>query len=296
MKIRPCVITVLVFLLSLVTPARPATLTSNAFLYVDGLNGNDSNPGTSSSPWATFAPAFNYLCYQNFGNGYAAEIFVSNASSISAAGGGGGNFYMNCDPQGFAFVILNLGGGTLVPAPGYDAITIANNQTKDGYGGGAFLVTNGTLTCSGGGAALHVTSGNAVIWSGGGALIMGSCPGGAHIFADGTPARVYVNGGYTIGGNAAYEWAATAGGGIDLGSPATITCNGSLLYSGAFASSSMVGWVYAPTGTISLNGCGSVTGLRYVASTNGVINTNGGGANFLPGSFAGRTTVGGQFN
>jgi hypothetical protein len=56
--------------------------------------------------------------------------------------------------------------------------------------------------------------------------------GGAHIFADGAPARIYVNDGYRIAGNAAYEWAATAGGGIDLSSSATITCNGSMSYSG----------------------------------------------------------------
>jgi hypothetical protein len=278
-------------------------LTANANLYVDGLDGDDSNTGTDpAKPWKTFAPAIDFLCYENFGNGYAATIFVSNASSISGAGGAGGvggvggSFFLNCDPFGFDFVVLDLGGGTLTPAHGYDGVQINNNMIKNGYGGGAFLVTNGTITCSGGGSAIHVQSGNVVLYSGGGSLTLGSCPGGARIFADGTPSRIFLDGGYTISGDAAYEIVGIAGGGIDFRTSATITCSGGITYSGAFAASEMAGWVYVPTGKISFSGCGSVSGSRYATSTNGVVNTNGGGANFLPGNAAGTTSTGGQYN
>ncbi|MBM7045455.1 hypothetical protein [Rhizobium lusitanum] len=40
---------------------------------------------------------------------------------------------------------------------------------------------------------------------------------------------------------------------------------------------------------------GSVTGVRYVANLNGVINTFGGGANYFPGTSAGVATNGGQY-
>jgi hypothetical protein len=40
---------------------------------------------------------------------------------------------------------------------------------------------------------------------------------------------------------------------------------------------------------------GTITGTRYAASLNGVINTSGGGANFFPGDVAGTTATGGQY-
>lgn len=41
---------------------------------------------------------------------------------------------------------------------------------------------------------------------------------------------------------------------------------------------------------------GQVTGTRYVASLNGIIDTSGQGAEFFPGTTAGRTETGGQYN
>jgi hypothetical protein len=40
---------------------------------------------------------------------------------------------------------------------------------------------------------------------------------------------------------------------------------------------------------------GTATGTRYLSGSNSVINTNGGGANFFPGSGAGSTATGGQY-
>lgn len=40
---------------------------------------------------------------------------------------------------------------------------------------------------------------------------------------------------------------------------------------------------------------GGATGQRYLAQLNGVINTNGGGANYFPGNVAGATATGGQY-
>lgn len=70
----------------------------------------------------------------------------------------------------------------------------------------------------------------------------------------------------------------------------TITVSGTPAYANAFAVAEAAGNIdfYAqPTG--------AATGKRYSASLNGIINTYGGGANYLPGDVAGTTASGGQY-
>jgi hypothetical protein len=40
---------------------------------------------------------------------------------------------------------------------------------------------------------------------------------------------------------------------------------------------------------------GTISGARYISQRNSVIDTNGGGANFFPGSTAGSTALGGVY-
>lgn len=277
---------------------QPWFLTSNITVFVDGLNGNDNNSGLASgtgNAWATFAPAYKFLCYRTNGNGFAATIQVANASSIAGAGGIGGAFVLNCTPQGYPFVILDLGGGTLTPGSGFDAVQLANSMYGSGFITSALHVRNGTITCSGGGSGLHSISGHIVITNTGGALTFGTCTGGPHIFADGPTARFFINGGYTISGSAAEHLAAVAGGGIDFNTTATITCSGSPAFTN-FVLAQWLSWIYTPTSAITFSSCGTVTGTRYTGNLNSVINTNGGGANFFPGNAAGSTTTGSQYN
>ena len=70
----------------------------------------------------------------------------------------------------------------------------------------------------------------------------------------------------------------------------TITVTG-LTVSSSFAAAILCGIIAIQAATF----VGSATGTRYSATTNGVINTNGGGATFLPGSVAGSTANGGQY-
>jgi hypothetical protein len=60
---------------------------------------------------------------------------------------------------------------------------------------------------------------------------------------------------------------------------------------GVFAWATNGGKIYAFANTLT----GSVTGQRYVASLNGVVTSNGGGASYFPGSTAGSTGTGGQY-
>ena len=72
----------------------------------------------------------------------------------------------------------------------------------------------------------------------------------------------------------------------------TITVTGAPAWSTAFAQSSGGASIRAVGNVFS--GAGA-TGKRYDATLNGVINTNGGGAAYLPGSIAGTTATGGQY-
>jgi hypothetical protein len=102
-----------------------------------------------------------------------------------------------------------------------------------------------------------------------------------------------LNGGasYTISGNAAGHLHATGFGLIQAGG---VTVNGGAqAFSGAFAIAALGGLIQYDGSTFV--GMGSATGQRYNASSNGLISTASGGANFFPGNSAGATSTGGQY-
>ncbi len=114
----------------------------------------------------------------------------------------------------------------------------------------------------------------------------------AHMFA-GTGAQINTGAqNYDITGGAAFHYLAQSGGQItDVAN--TITLTGTPAFSVAFAFADTAAFLSTFSQTFS----GSATGTRYSISTGGVINTNGGGANYFPGNAAGSggTTTGGGF-
>jgi len=93
---------------------------------------------------------------------------------------------------------------------------------------------------------------------------------------------------------------AAAGGKIRLGFTDGVTtrnvsldCTAGVTVSDANVVAADGGSVTAYPGTFFTNG--TPTGKRYAARLNGVINTQGGGANFFPGTVAGTTVTGGQY-
>jgi hypothetical protein len=68
--------------------------------------------------------------------------------------------------------------------------------------------------------------------------------------------------------------------------PAAVTCN-SFAYSN---NTSVLNVHYS-----SISGAANVTGYKYNASMNGVIDSQGGGVNYLPGNIAGIQSTGGQY-
>lgn len=101
---------------------------------------------------------------------------------------------------------------------------------------------------------------------------------------------IEATGNYTISGGAGAHMYASTLGSLRIQS-ITITLSGTPAFSSFFASAVVAGAMNVSSLTFS----GTATGKRYDASLNGVINTNGGGASYFPGSTAGSTATGGQY-
>ena len=94
---------------------------------------------------------------------------------------------------------------------------------------------------------------------------------------------------YTISGSA-LNHIITDAAHVYLGS-GTVTLTGTPAFSSATFKSDSTGFMSIFSMTFS----GAATGNRYACTLNGVINTFGGGASFLPGNAAGTTATGGQY-
>jgi len=97
------------------------------------------------------------------------------------------------------------------------------------------------------------------------------------------------DGNYTISGNASFHWRSVASGVIRCPNR-TITLTGTPAFT-TFASATDGGAMVLNGNTFS----GGATGTRYDATLNGVIDTAGGDATYLPGNASGTTATGGQY-
>ena len=102
-------------------------------------------------------------------------------------------------------------------------------------------------------------------------------------------AAVNIRADYTISGGCRYHWDASQFSNLQCQSR-TITITGTPAWTTGFATC-IDSFILCNLNTFS----GSATGVRYRASFNGVINTSGGGASYLPGSSAGVLTTQGQY-
>ncbi|PWK68119.1 DUF2793 domain-containing protein [Aminobacter sp. AP02] len=115
----------------------------------------------------------------------------------------------------------------------------------------------------------------------------GACAQG-HIMSQNNGA-VTATGNYAITGPSPIHWSTRSGGAITT-EGRTVTFVGTPAFATAFAS--------CQNGNISCGGMtfnGAATGTRYNTSLNGVINTVGGGATYLPGNAVGSTVTGAQY-
>lgn len=253
-------------------------LTANRTYYVR-TDGNDANSGlvnTAGGAKLTYQGALNAAALLDFG-GFKVTI-----------SGGAGTF------SGRAIIPLMVGqtDASKLELTGAGATTILTSA-------GAFV---STVHCGVPGAGATLSSikvqntaagqGNAILAENGGQITVGAS---VEIGATGWIAvRAATNGvlkftaGATFSGDAGNIFGAQFGGYIEL---TGVFALGTRTVT-ATAATSDTGMIFNPGGT---SFTGTVTGSRYSASANGVINTSGGGASFFPGSTAGTTATGGQY-
>jgi hypothetical protein len=158
---------------------------------------------------------------------------------------------------------------------------------------GLFTVQNVTFTSSAGTALINTGTGTIRIGTG---VTFGNMNGGDHIVSGAAGSQIICGANYTISGACRMHMYAKLGGVIDMyagatGVTTTLAANITLAGGGAFAYAE-AGGILQQIGsarTIALGAFG-VTGQRYNVTGGSLINTQGSGATYFPGSVAGGGT------
>lgn len=248
-------------------------LTANLTLYVS-TTGNDNNDGTSASPFATVQKAWDTLQRQYDLAGFSVTIQL--AAGVYAAGAGCTSPIMGATGPGS----VTIQGDTVTPAN----VVISSGVST------CFSVQNfAQVTIKG----MRLTGAYGLFVGGGGVVNYGNLDFGAaaqdHI-ATNVSALVSAVGPYSISGGAINHINVARGEGVVSLNGYTVTLTGTPAFSGSFA--------HCQKGLVEVYGStftGTASGQRYNVNRNGVIDTNGGGASFLPGSVAGVYSIGGQY-
>lgn len=273
------------------TTAGRLFLTADTTFYVR-TDGNDANDGLNNTPsgaFATLQHASDVVEGLDLGP-YSVTVQLGNPGTY--AGMGCTRPYMANNWQQVSFV-----GSTSSPSS-----YVVQGATGNGPYGDAFYAANGSNFVVAGmqiqstvAFGLHASYGGEIFDGGG--LIFGPVPSGyAQIYSE---FRGFVQMGhdYSIVGGGTYHMLAEDAGEIlhYSGSSQVVTiAAGGITYNQTFARAANLGYIrdynYTFTG-----GPVTTTAGRYQAFGNGVINTQGGGANYYPGSAPGSTWSGGVY-
>jgi hypothetical protein len=241
--------------------------------------GNDSTGnGTSGLPWLTIQHAANYVADTIDLAGYNATIQLADGTYSAGlaltqplVGGGAPNLVINGNSTTPSNVLIS---------------TTGNCFQATGTGAG-FTVQNLEMTSS----TSHclISQYGATIFGGAG-LIFGAATSGFHATSN-SDGQISLTANYTIIGGALAHIYCQINASFNLNAGITVTLTGTPNFSQAF--------VFAQNGSILAQGVtysGAATGVYYLVTLNGVINTNGGGPTYFPGSSAGSASTGGQYN
>ncbi|WP_157158115.1 hypothetical protein [Bradyrhizobium genomosp. III] len=249
--------------------------------YYVRTDGSDSNNGLTNSAggaFLTLQKAYNVIAQTLDLGGHNVTISAVSGTfaelSISSAWSGGGN------------VILELNSASTISASA-GATCVSCTVPLPGN----FTIQNGTLTTSANTGALISHNGTGTI-NVGPITLNGGTNTGYDMVSCYANAYIHFVGNITMGACSGWReiFYAHIGGIIDLyGSfGQTMTMTGNMSWTDAFfyadPGSSML--IVAGARTINLGGF-TMTGKKYITSAGAVINTNGGGTSYLPGSIAG---------
>ncbi|HGO6078364.1 TPA: hypothetical protein ACK3PA_002777 [Burkholderia cenocepacia] len=268
---------------STLAPVR-VRLTQNTTFYVNATTGSDSNNGTTStSAWATITKALTVL-QQNYDlAGYTATVNVAAGSYAPGVVTG-------------SFVGAIASNSVQIVAAGAVTVTNPSGGTPGCFyatGGAQFAISGSfTLVNNNSGASCAQASGSGSILNVGAGLTVGFSAG-SHFLAN-AGGVMNINANYAIANNggAGSHYNVANAGILSIASGITVTVGTGVGITLAFAAANGLSQITSSGVTYSGS---AVTGTRYVSNTNSVISTNGGGANYFPGSTAGSTSTGGQY-
>jgi len=258
------------------------TLLSNGTRYVNASTGSDSNDGlTAGTPWLTLQHAWNVLQSTINFAGFTIRINCTGSftAGVTAQGGLIGAI------AGASSVVFSFASGSLVAATNsscFLASAFASFSIDCPSGTAVQLGANGTGAGQGYGV-LAQGGGNITIVQN---VQFNSCTV-AQIGAFGSGSIVVYGGTLVVTGTSPSFIFAQSGGFVSQSTTATVTATGTTTYSVAAVNvqTCAIADIHATTFG------GSVTGVRYNAYANGVINTGSGGATFIFGTSAGTVNL-----
>ncbi len=259
------------------TPVRDVLATDRTY-YVrsDGNNDNSGRDNTTAAAFATIQHAINHVVGSLDMNGNDVVISVGagvyNEGIVVESGQvGAGRIRLVGDTVTPSNVVISSGGATSLKATG----------------AGARLYISGIKVETNGFAGWHADAGGALISEGRNEI---GQVGGHQIIASG-PSMVRLTHNMIVSGGCAggHIHASNSGFIYTQGASWTLVNNPSI---GSFFQAQTSGVIYTFANTFD----GTISGQKYSAMLNGIIQTNSGGnQNYLPGAAPGSLTSGGQY-
>lgn len=261
-------------------------LTANTNLYVNGTTGNDTTlDGTaatitgSKGPFKTVQRAVNEAFKYQPSASYTMTINVADQTyneSVTSPSVAGPTIIL----KGNAATPANVS----IVAVAQNAITVSGPNTwtvRD------LKFTAASANCAGvaaNGSGANVTVVNVEVGAVGSWAFLGNGLG-----------AIVIAGAVKFTGNCPNAFAAYRNGTINFGSGFSITIANAITVT-VFAQANSGGQIEVTAGTPpTYINPGNVTGKRYNANLNGVVNTQGAGTSYFPGTVAGDLTLGGQY-
>jgi hypothetical protein len=267
-------------------------LSAPTAFYVNGTTGSDTlYDGTSATasgahgPFATIQHALSVMTKYDL-SGFTFTIYVADgtynisSSLILPVPNGSGTVAITGDVSNPQNSVINCAAGSI-----FRQLYGGTYQISGFTGTVAATVTgdpSGVLDCQSG----YMIASN---------MRFGNCAG-CHIAAY-TIGNLLMSGTFTIAGSAPIHPYAYESGICNNNLPVSVGVNlvvaSAVTFSTAFALATDLGVIRPVYNSIS--GAANVTGQKYVAQSNGVIETGGAGASYLPGTVAGTTATTGQY-
>lgn len=256
-------------------------LSANRTYYVrtDGSDSNNGLANTSGGAFLTIQKAADVITETLDLASYTATVQVADGTYTS------GVTLRKCHGRG-GFGVAVLQGNSGTPANVVISTTSANAILSTANAN-EWLVKDLKVQTTTGGYGIYASVNAYMSFEN---IVFGACAAAQVYVAYGGTA--VASGNYSITGGAPYHWIVALGGRIVV-SGKTITLTGTPAYSTGFAAASHCGVVFCSSNTFN----GSATGKRYTGIfANGIVDTGGGGASYLPGGTAGDApTTGGQY-